>query len=74
MLACCDPLGLGLRMTHWSTRSLAQVAVERGLVPSIGRTSVSLLLRRADLQPHRCRYWRTPTLDPTFLQRAAKIL
>lgn len=61
-------------MTHWSTRSLVQVAIERGLVPSIGRTSVSLLLRRADLQPHRSRYWRTPTLNPTFIERAAKIL
>jgi hypothetical protein len=29
MLACCNPLGRGLRMTHWSMRGLAQVAAER---------------------------------------------
>jgi hypothetical protein len=28
-LACCAPGGIGLEMTHWSTRSLAQVAVAR---------------------------------------------
>lgn len=74
MLACCDPLGVGLHMTHWSTRSLAQVAVERGLVPKIAHSTVSLILRAADLQPHRSRYWKTPKLDAAFIKRAAKIL
>jgi len=32
-LACCEPAGLGLNLTHWSTRSLAQIAVERGIRP-----------------------------------------
>jgi hypothetical protein len=31
-------------------------------------------LRTADLQPHRTRSWKTPTLDATFRQRAASIL
>ena len=74
MLACCDPLGLGLRMTHWSMRSLAHIAAERGLVPAIAHSTVSLILRAADLQPHRTRYWRTPTLDAEFVKRAAKVL
>jgi transposase len=74
MLACCDPLGLGLHMTHWSTRSLAQIAVERGLVPKIAHSTVSLLLRAADLQPHRSRYWKTPKLDAALIKRAAQIL
>lgn len=74
MLACCDPLGLGLHMTHWSTRSLAQVAAERGLVPAIAHSTVSLILRTADLQPHRSRYWKTPTLNSAFVKRAARIL
>ena len=73
-LACCDPLGLRLHMTHWSTRSLAQVAVERGIVPEIAYTTVSLILRAADLQPHRSRHWKTPTVDASFLGRAARIL
>jgi len=73
-LACCDPLGLGLHMTHWSTRSLAQIAAERGLVPAIAHSTVSLILRAADLQPHRSRYWKTPTIDEAFLKSAANIL
>jgi hypothetical protein len=74
MLACCNPLGLGLHMTHWSRRSLAQVAVERGLVPAIAHSTVSLILRAADLQPHRSRYWKTPKIDAAFLKSAAQVL
>ena len=73
-LACCDPAGIGLQITHWSTRSLARMARERGIVPRIAHSTVSLLLRDADLQPHRSRYWKTPTLDAEFRQRAARVL
>jgi hypothetical protein len=61
-LACCDPAGIGLEMTHWATRSLAQIAISRGIVPKIAHSTISLILRDADLQPHRSRYWKTPTL------------
>jgi DDE superfamily endonuclease len=74
MLACCNPLGLGLHMTHWSMRSLAQAAAERGLVPAIAHSTISLILRAADLQPHRSRYWKTPTVDAAFVKRAGQIL
>jgi hypothetical protein len=73
-LACCAPAGLGLELTHWSTRSLARVAVERGIVPQIAHSTVALILRSASLQPHRWRYWKTPTLNEEFRQRAAGIL
>lgn len=73
-LACCEPAGLGLNMTHWSTRSLATIAVQRRLVPHIAHSTVSLILRDADLQPHRWRYWITPTWNAEFLQRASQIL
>jgi hypothetical protein len=73
-LACCDPAGLGLEMTHWSTRSLASIVMKRGLLPHIAHSTVSLILRDADLQPHRTRYWITPTLNADFLQRASRIL
>jgi len=73
-LACSEPSGVGLEMTHWSTRSLAEIAVKRGLVPHIAQSTVSLILRNADLQPHRSRYWITPTLNAEFLQRAGCIL
>jgi hypothetical protein len=67
-------VGIGLHMTHWSTRTLAQAAIARGIVPRISHSTVSLILRYADLQPHRSRYWKTPTLDERFRQRAAAIL
>jgi hypothetical protein len=73
-LACCDPLGIGLQLTHWSTRSLARVAVAQGIVTGIAHSTVSLLLRDATLQPHRCRYWKTPCLNANFIERASKIL
>jgi hypothetical protein len=73
-LACCEPAGIGLEMTHWSTRTLARVAVARGIVPHLAHSTVSLLLRRADLHPHRWRYWKTPVLNAEFRQRAARVL
>ena len=73
-LACCTPSGVGLEMTHWSTRSLASIAMKRGLLPHIAHSTVSLILREADLQPHRSRYWITPTLNANFLQRAGRVL
>jgi hypothetical protein len=73
-LACCEPSGVGLEMTHWSTRSLAEVAMKRGLVPHIAQSTVSLILKHADLHPHRSRYWITPTLNAEFMERAGRIL
>ena len=73
-LACCEPAGIGLSMTHWSTRSLTKIAMERGIVPGIAHSTVSLILRDADLQPHRSRYWKTPTLNDEFRKRASRIL
>lgn len=73
-LACCEPSGIGLEITHWSTRTLARVAVARGSLPHIAHSTVSLLLQGADLQPHRFRYWKTPTLNAEFRQRAAQVL
>lgn len=61
-------------MTHWSTRSLAVVARQRGIAPTISHSTVALILRDADLQPHHTRYWKTPTLDETFRQKAARVL
>ncbi len=73
-LACCEPIGIGLHMTHWSTRSLAQMAIQRGLVPQLAHSTVGLILKQADLQPHRYRYWKTPTLNADFVGRASQIL
>ncbi|WP_373371275.1 IS630 family transposase [Stigmatella ashevillensis] len=73
-LACCEPAGVGLHMTHWSTRSLARAAQLRGIASTISHSTVALILRDAELQPHRWRYWKTPTPDDTFRAKAAKVL
>ncbi len=73
-LACCEPAGIGLEMTHWFTRRLAKVAMQRGLVSHIAQSTVLLILKHADLQPHRSQYWITPTLNAEFLARAGRIL
>ena len=39
-LACSEPSGVGLEMTHWSTRSLAEIAMKRGLVSHIAHSTV----------------------------------
>ncbi|MFL5343898.1 MAG: IS630 family transposase [Hyalangium sp.] len=61
-------------MTHWSTRSLARAAQLRGIAPVLSHSEVALILRDAELQPHRSRYWKTPTPDDSFRHQAAKVL
>ncbi|MCP3143645.1 IS630 family transposase [Pyxidicoccus xibeiensis] len=73
-LVCCEPAGVGLQMTHWSTRSLARVARECGIAPALSHSKVAVILTHAELQPHRSRYWKTPTLDDDFRKKAAAIL
>lgn len=73
-LACCDPLGLGLELTHWSTRSLAAIARKRLHRPHLAHSTVSLILRDADLPPHRSRYWKPPARDAEFVERASRVL
>ncbi len=67
--ASCDLLGLSLELTHWSTRSLATITRERLHRPHLGHSTVSLILREADLQAHRSRYWKTPALNAELASR-----
>ncbi len=73
-LACCELQGLKLELTHWSTRSLTAMARQRLHRPQLAHSTVSLILRDADLQLHHSRYWITPTLDAEFVRRATRIL
>lgn len=73
-LACCEPAGIGLELTHWSTRSLAEVAMQQGILRRLSHSTVALILQSADLQPHRSRYWKTSTLNEQFRQRASRVL
>jgi len=73
-LACCDPITLGRRLTHWSHRSLAQAAIEQEVVESISHVTVGDILREKDLHPDRFRSWKTTIWDDEAVERTLKIL
>lgn len=73
-LACQSPDSVGWDVTHWSQRSLAQAAGELEYVDRIHQTTVRDILREADLQPHRSRFWKTTVWDDEAVARALKIL
>lgn len=58
---------------RWTVDLLANELVARGIVPSIGRESVSLWLRTADVKPHRVKYWLT-SKDPDFKAKRDRII
>jgi transposase len=64
-LACEPPEKSDRPITHWTGAELAAEAVKRGIVESISASQVNRLLRQAQLQPHRSRYWlNTTEKDP----------
>lgn len=68
-LACEPPAKSGLPITHWTGAELAAEASKRGIVESISVSQVNRLLREAELQPHRSRYWlNTTEKDPELFQ------
>lgn len=73
-LACRTPRSVGWELTHWSTRSLSLAAVQREIVTAIHPTTISTVLRQAEVQPHRFRYWKTTIWDDEAVERALKIL
>jgi DDE superfamily endonuclease len=73
-LARRRPQQVGWELTHWSARSLAQAAVQQQIVSSIHPTTISSILRQAQVQPHRFRYWKTTLWDDEAVERALKIL
>lgn len=73
-VACTPPAEHGLELTQWSVRSLQIVVTRWSIVPTIHYTTIADILRRATLQPHRWRYWKTTLWDRAAVQRAAKVL
>jgi transposase len=68
-LACEPPSKSGLPITHWTGAELATEAIKRDIVESISVSQVNRLLREAQLQPHRSRYWlNTTEKDPELFK------
>lgn len=72
-LACTPPASKGLSLTHWSSRDLVLQIQKDGITTSIHFTTVHLILKESELQPHRFRYWINLT-DPDFVRKAVPIL
>ena len=74
-LACEPPEKSGLPTTHWTGAELAAAAVKRSIVASISVSQVNRLLREAELQPHRSRYWlNTTEKDPQQFEAQVQIV
>ena len=73
-LACTDPATVGWHLSHWSTRSLEQAAIEQEIVASIHYTTISDILDAAHLRPDRFRYWKTAVWNAAAIARTIKIL
>jgi len=73
-LACRTPASVDWELTHWSQRSLAQIAVDRELVESIAPVTIGQILHEADLPIHQWRWWKTTIWDEEAVNRAVKIL
>jgi hypothetical protein len=65
---------VGVQILHGSTRSVEQAARELAIVSRIDHSTLSEILRAADLPPHRFRYWTTTVGDDEAIARTVKIL
>jgi transposase len=72
-LACESPEKYNRPITHWTHRELADEAIKQGIVKSISASHVGDFLRKADLQPHRSRYWLNDKQDERKEERIANI-
>ena len=66
-LACEPPEKYGIPISHWTSRELAEVIKEQGIVESISPRHVGRLLSEATLKPHQSEYWLNP--PPTKNQK-----
>lgn len=56
-LACEHPKASGRSLNHWTSKTLAAEACQRGIVKTICRATLSRFLKQAKIKPHLSRYW-----------------
>lgn len=70
-IACEPPEKYGRPISHWTSRELAEVMMEKAIVESISPRHVGRLLTEATLKPQQSEYWLNP--PPTkSLKRKSK--
>ena len=72
-LACELPAELGIPLSRFSMADLKRAAIDRGLVASIGETTIWRWLSEDAIRPWCHRSWIFPR-DPLFGQKAGRIL
>lgn len=59
-IACEPPEKYDKPISHWTSRELAEVIIEEGIVLKISRRHVGRLLSEATLKPQQTEYWLNP--------------
>ncbi len=59
-IACEEPEKYDVPISHWTSRELAEVMREQGIVESISPRHVGRLLSEATLKPQQSEYWLNP--------------
>ena len=69
-IACEAVEESGRPVARWTQREIIDEAVTRGIVDSISTSHLSTLLSKAELQPHKSRYWlNTREQDPEVFEQ-----
>jgi transposase len=72
-LACSSPTDQGHVWKRWSGDKLAQVAVEKGIVPVISPSTIRRWLEQDKIKPWRYHSWQKSS-DPQFVEKATPVL
>jgi transposase len=72
-LACESPADYSYPITHWTHKELANEVVRQGIAESLSTTHLGDFLRKANLQPHRSRYWLNAKPDERKEERISDI-
>ena len=62
-------------ISYWTAREISQEAININLVEYISASTVSNLLRKIDIRPHKSRYWLNPKIhdEATFRKEVKEI-
>lgn len=72
-LACEIPLESGVPLSRFSIGELRREVIERGIVASVGTTTIWRWLSQDAINPWRSRSWIFPR-DPDFTEKAGRVL
>jgi transposase len=71
-IACEAVEESGRPVARWTQQEIIDEAVSRGIIESMSTSHISTLLKEAQLQPHKSRYWlNTRETDPDVFEQQA---